>query len=151
MGTLVVLVLAGCYGSLPSPVGDPDPGHQRMALLTPTLSVVPPGSKVTLRQRTEPIWDSCDAVPSTFGWDPVTVDVEWRYAGHPAQTVDHVRSVLATMGWVERDGEGTWEWSRPLPTGGRAAAMLLGGPGSDPKDWAFEATAPPATHPSHGC
>lgn len=43
------------------PVGDPDPGHQRMAELAPTPAVVPAGSMVTLRQKSEPIWDSCDA------------------------------------------------------------------------------------------
>lgn len=122
-------------------------------MLIPTLSVVPAGSKVISRQKYEPVWDSCDSVPSTFGWDPVTVDVSWRYAGRAAQTLTHVRPVLAGLGWVEIDDQHTWSWQRPLPTGGHASATLLGGPGAaaGSRDWDFEATAPPATHPVHGC
>ena len=148
-------ILAGCHSAsrLPQPVGDPDPGHRRMTALAPVLSVVPPGVRPSLRKKYAPNWDSCDSRPESFGWDPVTVDVDWPYTGRPAEVVEHVKSAMASLGWTPdpASATGDWTWHLRLSTGDRASAELLGGPGSQPPDWALEATAPPAVHPVKGC
>lgn len=151
----VAVTVAGCGGP-PSPVGVPDPGHRRMAALTPVLSVIPAGAQVESRQKTEPVWDSCDGVTKTYGWDPVTVWVQFRGGGTPAEIVSHIESAMRRLGWTlyaAHSGHGSWLWHHPVPGGGHGHlfAQLLGGPDAEPHDWSLQATAPPATHPVKGC
>jgi len=152
--TAIVAALAGCASkqSLPSPVGDPDPGHRRMAEIAPVLSVLPPGVQPIRRDKYEPVWDSCDAMPGTFGWDPVTVEVDWRYTGHDAHVLAHVSAVMKSLGWTpDHRTAADLSWHRELSTGGYATADLLGGASSRPPSWVMEALATAANHPIGGC
>ncbi|SEL93952.1 hypothetical protein SAMN05414137_115173 [Streptacidiphilus jiangxiensis] len=149
------LALAGCTGGQdePQPVGDPDPGHRLAQALQPVLSAVPAGAAVTQHESVAPIWDSCDGIRSTFGWDSVTVDTLFDGGGSPAQVVAHVDARMRDLGWMA-DGApsaGQWQWHKVMPGGAVAQAQLVGGPGSSPDGWMLQASAPPATHPVHGC
>jgi hypothetical protein len=150
---VVAIVMAGC-STTPSPTGNPDPGHRLMSSIQPVLGVLPTDAHVTLRHASEPRWDSCDGVKSTYGWDPVTVDAEFTVDGSPAQIVSHIDSSLRAMGWVpDRSafGDGAWYGTRTLVGGTTASAQLLGGRNAQPPDWSIQASAPPAAHPVKGC
>jgi hypothetical protein len=150
-GAAICVSLASC-NSTPQPVGNPDPGHERLTELAPVMSVIPPGVRPTLRQKHEPTWDSCMGLAGTFGWDPVDVDISWRYTGHPALVRAHVKSTMASLGWkLDQRSAGDLVWHRTLSTGQRASAELIGGPGWHPPGWDMQATAPPAIHPVKGC
>lgn len=122
------------------------------------LSVVPPGSHVTLRQKVEPDWDSCDGRRDTYGWDPAEVDVDWKYVGNATRVLGQVEAGMRSLGWIEHRGAGSGgagfgelSWHKTLTDGAVASALLLGGPGSDPPDWSLQADVPAATHPVRGC
>lgn len=159
LATLVVgLLLAGlssCSGT-PSPTGIPDPGHRLLAALRPVANATPPGVSQVSRSFSEPIWDSCDGVKSSFGWDDVTVNVSFNSNGISDTTIfDHIKHVLQADGWVydsNSSGTGAWEWHRDLAPGHHAQVRLLGGAGDDPPNpWDLQATTPPDTHPVKGC
>ncbi|MEY9872452.1 hypothetical protein ABH931_001928 [Streptacidiphilus sp. MAP12-33] len=148
------LTAAGCGGGPrpPQPVGDPDPGHRRAAVLNPVLTAVPLGAGVTGRQSAQTRWDSCDGVLSTFGWDPLTAQAEFAGGGSAPAVVAHVQEALRTLGW-SYDGsptQGQYQWHRAVPGGAGAQAELYG-PGVPDGGWMLQASAPPATHPSDGC
>ncbi|MFJ6832500.1 hypothetical protein [Streptomyces sp. NPDC091209] len=118
------------------------------------LSVVPPGAHVTQKQSVKPQWDSCDGIRSTYGWDPATVVVDFTDGGSAPRVVAYVQRAMRGLGWTFEQasiGQGTWAWHRKVASGGRASALLIGGPGSEPPGWTLQATAPPASHPSNGC
>src|SRR5690242_9534732 len=92
VGALVVL--SGCGSSIPQPVGKPDPGHRLMQQIAPVLGAAPSAAHVTFRQKTEPIWDSCDGQASTYGWDPVTVTLEFRGGGSRGAIVSQTRVAM---------------------------------------------------------
>ncbi|MFJ5897615.1 hypothetical protein ACIQFZ_19485 [Streptomyces sp. NPDC093064] len=144
-----VMALTGCSGT-PRPVGDPDPGHRRLKAIQPVLSVVPPGAHVTQKDIVEPIWDSCDGIRSTYGWNDATVAVDFTGGGSDLQVAEHIETAMRRLGWTLDQGslaQGSWTWHKKLADGSQASAQLLSGP----PDWNLQATAPPASHPSKGC
>lgn len=146
------LVASGCTDPT-SPVGDPDPGHHIMDALAPVLTVLPSGVEATTAKKYAPQWDSCDGRDDTYGWDDVTVDLDWPYTGGDTGVRSHVRNRMRQLGWTQDTPPTSTEptWTKQLDGGGEASAMLLGGTGSDPTSWMLQATAPPATHPVRGC
>lgn len=147
----VAVSLTGC-SSVPSPVGNPDPAHLRLDALRPVAQALPAGVQIVNRTIAEPKWDSCDGVSSTYGWDPVTVDVQFHTNGLPVDTiVDHVKARLRSQGWsyvASESGGGAWRWIRVLSGNVTATAQLLGAVG---EDFDLQANAEPATHPVKGC
>lgn len=141
----------GC-SSTPAPTGDPDPGHARLNALRPVAQALPDGVRILVRTIAEPTWDSCDGVSSTFGWDPVTVDVQFDANNLTVPAiVDHIRTQLRSQGWSyvsSESGGGAWNWIRVLAGNVTATVQLLGSAG---EDFDLQADAAPATHPVRGC
>jgi hypothetical protein len=125
----------------PSPVGDPDPGHRLLDALRPVAAVVPSGTTVSRRTFTEPRWDSCDGIKSTYGWDDVTVGVGFVPIGlSDAATVNHIKDGLRSQGWTfdaKSSSDGAWYWDRQITADQNATIQLLAGEAS--------------THPSGTC
>lgn len=104
--------------------------------------------------RVDSRWDSCDGRPSTYGWDPVTVDVLFTVGETTSvKVVAHVSAVMGKLGWTSDAGEpgdGTWVWSRQV-NGKTATAALEFSQSASPPDWSLDAQAPPAAHPVTDC
>lgn len=155
LALIVLVAVSGCGSSAPSPIGNPDPGHRLMRrVVAPVLTAVPVTARATRRQRIEPIWDSCDGVPSTFGWDAVMAVAEFREDESPGTIVHEVQDALRHLGWTFRSrasGLGVWRWYRPLPVGKEARVELDGGPHTQEHFWELTASAPPLARAVHGC
>lgn len=93
-----------------------DPGGRLMARLAPLVKVVPGFEDGRVRwisppcdscrfpamyaMKVEPRWDSCDGRPGTFGWDPVVIQVGFRWAGTTRALVRLLGGRLAARGWA---------------------------------------------------
>lgn len=123
-----------------------------MNALRPVAGAVPDGTHIVSRTIGEPMWDSCDARTSSYGWDPVTVDVQFGADDLTTTAiVKHVKARMGSLGWsyvASESGGGAWNWIRVLPGNVTATAQLLGATG---EDFDLQANAEPATHPVRGC
>lgn len=159
---LAVVVVAGGAGATwittHSPHGNPDPGGRILAGLQTVESAIPADAEVMLRQANEPRWDSCDGRAGTFGWDNVTVSVQFRASEQPDTLVAQVDKVLTGAGWHRVEASGTplgpaARWSRTLSGPTVATALLsvgTGGPGTR-SYWELDAVAPPRGQQVSGC
>ncbi len=160
VAAIVLLVLGvGGYHLLhkedaPRPVGQADPGGRLAQQLRLTLKALPASVHVFDVQQPAPLWDSCDGVRSTYGWDDVTVDASVDHVASPDTFVASVNSSLRAMGWTVTPpyGGGQWGWDKKLANGEVASIQLLGGPDAQPSSpWSYQADVAAATHPSSGC
>ena len=150
-GTILMLV-AACFGT-PWPSGDPDPGHRFMSALEPVLSAIPAGVHVMTEHRVDSRWDSCDGRPSTFGWDPVSVDAEFTTDAASRQVAGHFRAAMRQLGWAydaKNSTDAAWMWSRQV-SGQTATTVLQIDKSWDPPLWSLDAHTPPAAPPVTGC
>ena len=149
------VLLAGCGSNTPQPVGNPDPGGRLLAAIKPVLTVAPAGAHISSRDVVAPMWDSCDGVVSTYGWDDPTVDLTFTGGGTDAQVVTHLKSALRTLGWTFDTANsaptGPWYWRKTVAENVQGTVRLLGGAAFQPTDWDLQATTPPAARPSTGC
>ena len=106
-----------------------DPGGLIMARLTPIVRAVPgfetgripwippPGASgqfpVRYAVKIEPPWDSCDGMAGTFGWDPVTIQVGFRWTGSDQSLMNQLNQNLTARGWAVGPAP-TWSQS-PTP------------------------------------
>jgi hypothetical protein len=159
---LAVVVVAGGVGAgwiaTRSPHGDPDPGGRILAGLKTIESVVPADAEVMLRQASEPIWDACDGREGTFGWNKVTVSVQFRTGEQPGALVARTDSLLTAAGWHRTGAEGTplgpsAQWSRTVAGSTVASALLSPGTrgGGSGIYWDLDAAAPPQGQQVSGC
>ena len=147
---VVVAIRVANHWGPPSPVGDPDPGHQRLAALRPIEHALPAEVAKVDAHEYEPQWDSCDGQRSTYGWDDATITMTFDSNGIAATTIlTHIKHSLRADGWTFLPWQGgAWYWTRVLAPGVHAQIQLLGGPGTEPPNpWSLVATASPATHP----
>ena len=124
-----------------------------MQQIAPVLGAAPSAAHVTFHQKTEPIWDSCDGQASTYGWDPVTVTLEFRGGGSPGAIVSQVRDAMRHLGWTylqETSGRGIWYWDRSVSHGELAHAELDGASQGTPQ-WTLLARAQPSARRVRGC
>src|SRR5262249_56336126 len=93
-----------------------DPGGRLMAKIAPVVTVVPGFAHghirwiafpcdscqfpVTYAIKVEPRWDSCDGMAGTFGWDPVVIQVGFRWTGSRHALVDLLEERLGARGWA---------------------------------------------------
>jgi hypothetical protein len=121
----------------------------------PSPRVVPSGATVSQRTFSEPRWDSCDGIKSTYGWTDVTADVRFVPIGlSDMATVNHIKDGLRSQGWTfdaKSSSDGAWYWDRQITADQHAAIQLLAGGGANPPEWDLQATTPSATHPVKGC
>jgi hypothetical protein len=157
-----VVVVAGGAGAIwitaQSPHGNPDPGGRILAGLQTVASAIPADAEVMLRQANEPRWDSCDGRAGTFGWNNVTVNVQFRASEQPDALVAQIDKVLTEAGWHRTNA---WEtplgpnarWSRTLSGPTVATALLSPGTrgGGNGSYWDLDAVAPPQGHQASGC
>ena len=50
--------------------------------------------------KIEPHWDSCDGMAGTFGWDPVIIQVGFRWTGSGKALVTLLDQRLSALGWA---------------------------------------------------
>src|SRR5262249_29683247 len=100
-----------------------DPGGRLMAKIAPVVRVVPGFGHghipwiafpcdscqfpVTYAIKVEPRWDSCDGMAGTFGWDPVVLQVGFRWTGSSHALAGIVNARLGARGWP-RAAAGWW-------------------------------------------
>jgi hypothetical protein len=110
------------------------------------------------RQANEPNWDSCDGRTGTFGWDDVTVNVEFRSRVQPHTLVTQADKILEGDGWRRIStltsplGPGV-RWSRTVAGSTVAMALLAPGTRGDGTGtfWDLDAVAPPQGQRASGC
>lgn len=152
MSAVMTIIICACSGP-PLMAGDPDPGHRSMAALEPVLSVIPAGVHIMFEHRVASRWDSCDGVPSTHGWDPITVNAEFTATAPSQQVAAHVRTAMGKLGWAylaKNSDDRIWVWSRDVD-GRTASATLQIDKSAAPPLWSLVAIVPPAAHPVAGC
>ena len=170
----VVIGLTGCGPSGPStsttttPTPTParavaDPGARILAALRTATSDVPSRAHLNWSHFGEPKRDSCDGRPGTWGYDPVTVQVDFSWQESQSTVLASVRHALelAAWRWTEptmatfpgqnygtADAIGTWV--RTL-TGGRPATAALFSDTYAHAEWSVIAEAPATLPPPKGC
>jgi hypothetical protein len=112
-----------------------DPGGRLIAKIAPVVRVVPGFERsripwiafpcdscqfpATYAVKIEPRWDSCDGMAGTFGWDPVIIQVGFRWTGSSQALVNLLNERLGARGWA-RGAVPSWAgdddptvWIRP--------------------------------------
>jgi hypothetical protein len=158
---LAVVVIAGgvaTWITTHSSHGDPDPGGRILAGLQPIESAIPEDAEVMLRQANEPRWNSCDGRAGTFGWDNVTVHVQFRTSRQPDALVAQIDEVLTEAGWRRAGASETplgpsTRWLRTLSGSTVATALLSPGTrgGGNGTYWDLDAAAPPRGQQASDC
>lgn len=111
---LIALAVAASIRSYTHAGGDP--GGRLMAKIAPVVRVVPGFEHgpipwiafpcdscrfpATYAIKVEPRWDSCDGMTGTFGWDPVAINVGFRWAGSSHALVGLLSERLGARGWA---------------------------------------------------
>jgi hypothetical protein len=144
----VLVLVAGCG----SGHGDGDPGGRILAGLKTIERALPAHARVILREADEPQWDSCDGRSGTFGWDPVSVHVEFRSRERPRALVAHAERVLRAAGWRREASRPTsrgpaLRWSRARSS----TADLTSTRTPHGRQWELDAEAPPKGPSVSGC
>jgi len=169
----LVIGLTGCGASpststttAPAPtaagaVGDP--GGRILAALRTAASAVPARAHLNWAHFDEPKLDSCDGQPGTWGYDPVTVQVDFSWQQSQSTVLASVRHALELIGWRwteptpatfpgqnygTADAIGTWV--RTL-RGGRSATAALFSDTYAHAEWSLIAEAPATLPPPKGC
>ena len=131
-----------------------DPGGRLMAKIAPEVRVVPGLERghipwiafpcdscqfpVAYATKVEPRWDSCDGMAGTFGWDPVVIQVGFRWTGSSHALVDLLNEHLDARGWA-RGAAPSW--------GDDADAVWTGPDGHAPaEEFALESPTPAGNH-----
>ncbi|MFD8810176.1 hypothetical protein ACFV23_01400 [Streptomyces sp. NPDC059627] len=113
------------------------------------------GARTSSRYAAKPMWDSCDGIESTYGWDEPTANLEFTGGGTDTQVVAHLKSALRKLGWTFDTANsapaGPWYWHKTVARHVQGTVQLLGGSAFNPSDWDLQATTPPAIHPVTGC
>lgn len=125
---LVTLMVAAWPGGAPA---GGDPGGRLMAKIAPVVRDVPGFEHgrvpwiafpcdscrfpVAYAIKIEPRWDSCDGRSGTFGWDPVTIQAGFPWAGSSQALVKFLNERLVARGWARGaapswgdDGDAVW-------------------------------------------
>jgi len=131
-----------------------DPGGRLMAKIAPVVRVVPGFEHghipwiafpcdscqfpVTYAIKVEPRWDSCDGMAGTFGWDPVVIQVGFRWTGSSHALVDLLDERLGAQGWAKG----------PAPSWGDDADAVWTGPHGDgpAEEFALDSPTPGQNH-----
>ena len=169
----LVIGLTGCGASsstsattTPAPtaagaVGDP--GGRILAALRTATSAVPARAHLNWAHFDEPKLDSCDGQPGTWGYDPVTVQVDFSWQESQSTVLASVRHALELTGWRwteptpptfpgqnygTADAIGTWVRT---PRGGRSATAALFSDTYAHAEWSLIAEAPATLPPPKGC
>jgi hypothetical protein len=50
--------------------------------------------------KIEPFWDGCDGTPGTFNWNPVTIQIGFRWTGTSQALFKLLNRRLAARGWA---------------------------------------------------
>ncbi len=164
--SLALLLVTGganaAWAATRSDHGNPDPGGHILASLKTVERVVPANAHVMLRQANEPRWDSCDGRAGTFGWDDVTVAVQFRTIRAPRALVSEADTALRAAGWQRTStlntplGPGA-RWSRTVAGATVATVTLAPGTRGDRTGdgtgtyWDLGAVAPPQGQRVSGC
>lgn len=148
-----------------------DPGGRLMARITPMVRVVPGFEHgqipwiappcdacrfpVTYAMKFEPRWDSCDEMAGTFGWDPVVVQVGFRWAGSSKALMGLLDKRLGARGWA-RGAAPSWGdggdavWVGPRAHSPAEEFSLGSMPGAD-HQWQALVEAKPQGQLVRGC
>lgn len=94
----VGLSISGCSGTSRGSPGDPG-GRLMAELRKTTLPAVPAGFPVSYRQFVDSHWDSCDGVPSTAGYDPVSITIVFKRSDSEALLERAISRRLRAVGW----------------------------------------------------
>jgi hypothetical protein len=105
--------------------------------------------------KIEPAWDSCDGTAGTFGWDPVIIQVGFKWTGSLASLTDYLN-----RGLVRRDltrGASPWwgpagdpAWIGPSHRA-PAEALVIEPPGPGDEHWMAYIAARPVGRLASGC
>jgi hypothetical protein len=146
-----------------------DPSGRLMAKLTPLVRVVPgfetgpvpwssfPCDSCQFPERyaikVEPHWDSCDGKPGTFGWDPVVIQVGFRWRGTTQALASVLNSRLAARGWAA--GAPAWAdagaYTSVFPPGYAPSEALVVEPPVNGDGWMALMEARPDGQLASGC
>ena len=148
----LVILAAFAIWSAVSPSASGDPGGRILVELQPVGYAVPKNSQIVYRNDAEPLWDSCDARPGTFGWDAVVVQIHFRSPFSSADIESNADAQMRKLGWMPDDRSSTSipavAWTKQLQNVTEAKAHLeLEGDGA----WTLIASAPPVGPRAHGC
>ena len=148
---LVILAAFGIW-SAASFRASGDPGGRILVELQPVRSAVPKNSEIVYRNDVEPLWDSCDGRPGTFGWDAVVVQIHFRSALSSAHIESNADAQMRNLGWMPdtrfSTSIPTVAWTKQLRNVTEANAHLeLEADGA----WTLIASAPPVGPRARGC
>lgn len=150
MALLLAAAALGLWVAL-TPPSSGDPGGKILSELRPVGYALPRNADIVYRHDTEPMWDSCDARPGTFGWDQVVVQIHFRSRSSAADVESNADSQLRRLGWkpaYQHSDPITWVWTKVLRNVTEAKAVLeVEGDGA----WTLIALAPPVGPQAHGC
>lgn len=122
LAAALIALAAATWASTHAHAGG-DPGGRLMAKIAPAVRVVPGLEHgripwiaspcdacqfpATYALKIEPRWDSCDGMAGTFGWDPVIIQVGFRWAGSSQALAGLLDERLTARGWA-RGAEPSW-------------------------------------------
>jgi hypothetical protein len=140
-----------------------DPGGRILAALRTATSAVPTRAHLNWSHFDEPKLDSCDGQPGTWGYDPVSVQVDFSLAESQSTVLTSVRHALQRIGWRLTEptpatfsgqnygtGDAIGTWVTTLPGGRPATAALFSDTHAD-ATWSLIAEAPATLPPPKGC
>jgi hypothetical protein len=167
--------LLGCgLGSCSSSSGQHpggDPGDRLMARLSVLVQVVPGFGSGRIpwftpkdpngnfpdiyATKIEPAWDSCDGRAGTFGWEPVMIQIGFKWTGSAASLADYLNHRLVphhlTRGgnpWWGQGGDPAWVGpSHAAPD----EALVIEPPGAGGGQWMAFIEARPVGRLASGC
>jgi hypothetical protein len=170
---LLMIALAGCgtspststtAKSAPPLTGTAgDPGGRILAALRTATSAVPTRAHLNWSHYDEPKLDSCDGRPGSWGYDPVTVQVDFSWQEPPSTVLASARHALEGIGWRWTGptpatfpgqnygtGDAIGTWARTLLAGRPATAALFSDTYAH-AEWSLIAEAPATLPPPKGC
>jgi hypothetical protein len=140
-----------------------DPGGRILAALRTAASAVPTHAHLNWSHFDEPKLDSCDSRPGTWGYDPVSVQVDFSWQKSQSTVLASVRRALELIGWRWTEptpaafpgqnygtGDAIGTWLKTLPGGRPATAALFSGTNAH-AEWSLIAEAPATLPPPKGC
>ena len=151
-GLLAVLASTAISAAISPGPSTGDPGGRILSELRPVGYAIPRDAQILYRNDVEPHWDSCDARPGTFGWDPVVVQIHFRSGLSPDDVESNADAQLRKLGWSSAYQYSApaiaWGWTKQLRNVTEAKAQLeVEADGA----WTLIALAPPVGPRAHGC